>query len=129
MERPTTVKALSAVGGDVASVLLFVALGRSAHHDELTAGGMASTSWPFLAGLAGGWLAARGWRRPMSLLPTGVSATVGCVGLGMVLRVTAGQGTEPAFIAVAAAFLAFFLLGWRTAAIGIDRLQAPRATA
>ena len=31
----------------------------------------------------------------------------------MILRVVSGQGTAAAFIAVALAFLALFLLGWR----------------
>jgi hypothetical protein len=35
------------------------------------------------------------------------------VALGMILRVVSGQGTAVAFIAVALAFLALFLLGWR----------------
>jgi hypothetical protein len=35
----------------------------------------------------------------------------------MAIRVLAGQGTAVAFIAVAAAFLALFLLGWRALAM------------
>ena len=33
--------------------------------------------------------------------------------LGMVFRVVSGQGTAPAFVGVALAFLGLFLLGWR----------------
>jgi hypothetical protein len=42
-----------------------------------------------------------------------VDAWLGAVALGMVFRVASGQGTTPAFIGVALAFLGLFLLGWR----------------
>jgi DUF3054 family protein len=45
------------------------------------------------------------------------------VAVGMTLRVVAGQGTAAAFIAVALAFLALFLLGWRLA---VNRVLALR---
>jgi hypothetical protein len=44
----------------------------------------------------------------------------------MVLRVVAGQGTAVAFIAVALAFLALELLGWRLLARVGTRLSAGR---
>ena len=39
----------------------------------------------------------------------------------MLLRVLAGQGTAPAFIGVALAFLGLFLLGWRAMAAALPR--------
>jgi FtsH-binding integral membrane protein len=101
---------------DAAVVLLFVAIGRSAHHHGLTIAGMARTSWPFLASAAAGWLLARGWRRPDARLGVGVVVWLSCVALGMVLRVVAGQGTAAAFIGVALVFLGIGLLGWRALA-------------
>jgi hypothetical protein len=101
---------------DVCCVLAFVAIGRASHHDGESLAGLASTSWPFLAGLALGLLAGRAWRRPGAIVPAGVSAWLGTVAGGMVLRVVAGQGTAGAFIAVALAFLGLFLLGWRALA-------------
>ncbi len=98
---------------DCCCVLVFVIIGRASHTKGETLAGIASTAWPFLAGLAGGWLAARAWRRPASLWPAGVSAWLGTVALGMVLRVVSGQGTAFAFVLVALAFLGLFLLGWR----------------
>ena len=98
---------------DVAAVLVFVVIGRANHgHGEAVAG-VASTAWPFLAGLAVGWLAGRGWRRPLALWPSGVAAWLGTVAVGMALRVLAGQGTALSFIVVALVFLGLFLLGWR----------------
>ena len=98
---------------DCCCVLLFVIIGRVSHTKGESLGGIASTAWPFLAGLAAGWLAAAAWRRPFLLWPAGVSAWLGAVALGMVLRVVSGQGTAFAFIGVALAFLGLFLLGWR----------------
>jgi peptidoglycan/LPS O-acetylase OafA/YrhL len=106
---------------DVCCVLLFVIIGRASHTKGESIGGIASTSWPFLAGLAAGWLVARAWRRPDALRPAGVAAWLGAVALGMVLRVVSGQGTAVAFIVVALAFLGLFLLGWRLLAKLADR--------
>jgi peptidoglycan/LPS O-acetylase OafA/YrhL len=107
---------------DVAVVLVFVVIGRANHHDGETVPGVASTAWPFLAGLGAGWLVARGWRRPAALVPSGVAAWLGAVAVGMVLRVVAGQGTAISFIIVALCFLGLFLLGWRLLA----RIFSPR---
>jgi len=98
---------------DCCCVLVFVIIGRASHTKGESLGGIASTAWPFLAGLAGGWLAARAWRQPWRLWPAGVVAWLGAVALGMVLRVVSGQGTAFAFVLVALAFLGLFMLGWR----------------
>ena len=98
---------------DCCCVLVFVIIGRASHTKGESLAGIASTAWPFLAGLAGGWLAARAWRRPFLVWPAGVGAWLGAVTLGMALRVVSGQGTAVAFIGVALAFLGLFLLGWR----------------
>ena len=45
---------------DCCCVLVFVIIGRADHTRGESLAGIASTAWPFLAGLAGGWLAARG---------------------------------------------------------------------
>ena len=98
---------------DVCCVLIFVIIGRASHTQGESLAGIASTSWPFLAALAVGWLAARGWRRPLAIRPEGLAIWLCTVALGMVFRVVSGQGTAVAFIAVALAFLGLFLLGWR----------------
>ena len=67
----------------------------------------------------------RAWRQPFRLWPAGVGAWLGAVVLGMVFRVVSGQGTAPAFIGVALAFLGLFLLGWRLLA----RLRGGRSGA
>jgi len=108
---------------DCCCVLAFVIIGR-ARHDAAggeSLSGIASTAWPFLAGLLGGWLGTRAWRRPLALAPSGVGAWLGAAGLGMALRVAAGQGTALAFVFVTLAFLGLFLLGWRLAARLVSR--------
>jgi FtsH-binding integral membrane protein len=113
---------------DCCCVLVFVIIGRASHAKGESLAGIASTAWPFLAGLGTGWLAARAWRRPLGLVPAGVGAWLGAVALGMVLRVVSGQGTAFAFVLVALAFLGLFLLGWRLVArLAAGRLRHPHA--
>ena len=75
---------------DVAAVLAFVAIGRHTHHDGVSPAGLWQTAWPFLAGLAVGLAAARSWRAPMAIVPSGLGAWLGAAGAGMVIRVLAG---------------------------------------
>lgn len=124
--RPSA--ALKAAVLDVFVVVLFVVIGRANHHHGETVGGVASTAWPFLAGLAAGWLGARAWRHPAAVWPAGAGAWLGTVAVGMVLRVVAGQGTALAFIVVALVFLGLFLLGWRLLARLVPRWITRAAT-
>jgi hypothetical protein len=110
------VRAALGLLADVCCVLAFVLIGRANHHAGDTLAGVASTSWPFLAGLAAGEAATRAWRRPFALVPTGAGVWLAAVAIGQVLRVLAGQGTAAAFIVVSLLFLGLFLLGWRLGA-------------
>jgi hypothetical protein len=114
---------------DVACVLIFVIIGRASHVKGESLGGIASTSWPFLAGLGLGWLASRAWRRPLTIVPAGLVVWLSTVAIGMILRVVSGQGTDAAFIAVALVFLALFLLGWRLLAQLARRRELGRRVA
>jgi Protein of unknown function (DUF3054) len=49
-------------------------------------------------------------------VPTGIGAWLGTVAVGQALRMVAGQGTAPAFVAVSLLFLGLFMLGWRVIA-------------
>lgn len=113
-----TRKAGLALLADVVLVVVFVSIGRRNHEESSALIGIATTAWPFLAGLALGWLAARAWRRPLALWPEGVVVWVITVAAGMVLRVVGGAGTAFAFVVVATVVLGVFLLGWR----GLGRL-------
>ena len=107
-------------------VLIFVVIGRASHHAGGNLAGVERTAWPFRAGLAAGELITRSWRRPFALVPTGVGVWLATVAIGQALRVAAGQGTEIAFIAVSAAFLGLFLLGWRVAAARVQAVRSRR---
>lgn len=100
---------------DVVGVLVFCALGRRSHHEGLNVTGIATTAWPFLTGTAVGWLAARGWRRPTAVAPTGVVVWLSTVVVGMVLRKATSAGVAASFVVVATAVTALLLLGWRVA--------------
>lgn len=113
VRRPPISTVVAAAVFDACCVVVFVAIGRHTHHDGDTVAGIWHTAWPFLTGLAVGLVAVRYWRRPVAVVPAGIGALVGAAGVGMLIRVLAGQGTEAAFIVVAAAFLALFLIGWR----------------
>lgn len=113
---------------DALWVIVFVVIGRNTHHAGLSITGVASTAWPFLAGLVLGWAATRAWRRPAALLPSGVGAWLGAAAGGMAIRVLAGQGTAAPFIVVALVFLGVTILGWRVVARLVTgrRGSAPR---
>lgn len=100
-------------GLDLLAVLVFVLIGRSVHSHGLSLGGIASTVWPFLCGLAVGWCAVDLLRRDGLSLKGGLYVVVSTVVVGMSLRVIAGQGTTVAFVGVALGFLGAIMLGWR----------------
>ena len=105
---------------DAILVIIFCAIGRRTHEEANALAGLAKTSWPFLTGLVIGWAATFALYRDkfnaVLLVPTGVVVWLGAVGIGMILRVLSGQGTQFSFIVVATLVLGAFLLGWRALA-------------
>jgi hypothetical protein len=98
---------------DLVCVIVFCTIGRRSHAEGLTVAGIAETAWPFLSGAAVGWLLSRGWRRPMTLVPTGVTVWVCTVAVGMLIRALISAGIATSFIVVASLSTAVLLLGWR----------------
>jgi peptidoglycan/LPS O-acetylase OafA/YrhL len=111
----------AAVAADVLCVLVFCAIGRRSHAEGVTLLGVAETAWPFLTGTAVGWLAARGWRRPTSVTPTGLVVWLCTVVVGMLIRKATSEGTALSFVVVASLVTAILLLGWRGAAVILNR--------
>src|ERR1700722_18228234 len=109
-------RAMIALSADVVCVIVFCVIGRRSHAEGLTVAGIARTAWPFLAGAAAGWLLIRGWRRPFTVIPTGVAVWVGTVVLGMTLRKLTSAGVSASFVVVASVSTAVLLLGWRATA-------------
>ena len=121
MPRDDRTAVAGATAADVLCVLVFCAIGRRSHAEGITVAGVAATAWPFLSGTAVGWLAARAWRRPTSLVPTGVVIWLSTVVIGMLLRKATSAGTASSFIVVASVTTAVLLLGWRAIATVLAR--------
>lgn len=116
-----------AVGIDVFSVTLFVAIGRREHERDSAIAGLIDTAAPFLLALALAWVLLRAWRSPTAW-GTGVGVWAITLTAGMLLRnVVFGDGTAVSFVIVAASFLALFLVGWRLV-FGLLERRTDRAT-
>lgn len=122
----TTRSAVVPIALDVLVVLAFAAVGRSNHDEGLTVTGVAGTAWPFLLGLAFGWLAA--WSLgDGTAVRAGVAVWVGTVGIGMLLRTLGGDPPPASFVLVAAVVLGVGLVGWRAVYALVVRRSAPTA--
>jgi hypothetical protein len=109
-------RALIALVADIVCVIVFCTIGRRSHAEGLTVSGVAHTAWPFLAGAAVGWLLIGGWRKPFTVIPTGMVVWVCTVAVGMLLRKATSAGVSASFVVVASLSTAVLLLGWRAAA-------------
>lgn len=111
---------------DAALICLFAAIGRRSHGESGVVLGIVITAWPFLAGMAAGWLL---WLSAFHRAPLhvrdGIPVWLATVAIGMVLRGLTGAGTAPSFIVVATLFLGAALLGWRALAARITRPALP----
>jgi hypothetical protein len=101
---------------DLVFVLLFVLIGRGNHGEGFSLTGTLETWWPFLIGLAVGWLATRARRYTFALVLPGIPVWLFTVAVGMLFRVLSGQGVAVSFVIVAIIVLGVFLLGWRAVA-------------
>ncbi|MBU8867506.1 MULTISPECIES: DUF3054 domain-containing protein [Paenarthrobacter] len=104
---------IPAAAADLVLILLFAAIGRDAHARGDIITGAFVTAWPFLAGACVAWLAARVWRAPYAVWPSGISVWIGAVVIGMLLRAVTGQTVVLPFVIVALISLGVFLLGFR----------------
>lgn len=111
---------------DAFLILVFAAVGRDAHQRGDAVAGVLMTAWPFLAGAALGWLAARAWRHPLSVRRAGLPIWFAAVAAGMLLRLLTGQAVVLPFIIVALLSLGLSVAGWRLAWAGIMHVQALR---
>ena len=112
---------------DTALICMFAAIGRRSHAESGALLSIVTTAWPFLAGMAVGWLV---WvsvagSAPLRV-PDGIPVWLATVAIGMVLRQVTHAGTAVSFIVVATLFLGAALLGWRAVAELIThRRRAP----
>ncbi|MDQ7879702.1 DUF3054 domain-containing protein [Microbacterium sp. QXD-8] len=121
-ERPAGRTVLIAAAMDVVLVVAFTAIGRASHDSDVWTG-LWQTAWPFLAGLAAGWLITLAWRAPAAPVRTGLGVWAVTVGGGMLLRAASDQGTALPFIIVATVTLFVALVGWRVIAFAVRRAR------
>jgi hypothetical protein len=110
-DRPRTAHVVIYAIIDLVLVLAFAMIGRVSHGETL--GGTLITFWPFLVGLALGWIISRAWRDPLRINWVAVIIVAVTVVVGMVLRGITGQGVEASFVIVTTIVLGVFLIGWR----------------
>ena len=109
---------------DAALICLFAAIGRRSHAETGALVGVAATAWPFLAGMAAGWLVSLvALRRVPLTVRDGIPVWLCTVAIGMVLRSLTHAGTALSFIVVATLFLGAVLLGWRAVLALVTRLR------
>lgn len=110
---------------DAVLVVVFSTFGRGAHSEGLGAAQVWGTAWPFLVGLAVGWLILLATRRAPGAVGSGVLVWVATLVVGMVIR-GIGDGRVPhwSFILVAASVTAVFLIGWRAIRAAVLRRRA-----
>lgn len=116
---------------DLFVVLAFAAAGRASHDLSTGVTGVLDTGWPFLVGMAIGWLVvvlalpdrARSW-----WLDGLVIAACALV-IGMVLRQLTGDGTALPFVMVATGVLVAGLVGWRGIAAVVTTRREPESRA
>jgi hypothetical protein len=109
---------------DFVLVMVFVLIGRNSHGEGETALGIATTAWPFVSGLVIGWLSIVGVRWAFVELKSGAVIWVATVFVGMLLRLSSGQGIAVSFVIVASIVLGVFLVGWRVLAVSLARRRS-----
>ena len=99
---------------DAILVIVFAAIGRGTHEESNAILGVLDTAWPFLSGLAVGWLIclAAKWDGARAA-PGGIVIWASVIVVGMAARKLTGDGTAATFIIVATCFNLATLVGWR----------------
>ncbi|MFV0462903.1 MAG: DUF3054 domain-containing protein [Nostocoides sp.] len=105
---------------DAVLIIVFAAIGRASHGEQLDLHGIVLTAYPFIVGALLGWLVLRARGED---LRGGMGIWAFTLVGGLVIRGLTGQGVAVSFGIVAGAVLAVFLLGWRAIA---DRWAAAR---
>ncbi len=95
---------------DVAAVLVFIGIGRAVHNDDAS---FVRTALPFVVGLVPGWIVGILRNFQVRSIMFGVMVWGATLFFGMWIRSFLADGTDFAFVVVAAASLGVLLVGWR----------------
>ncbi len=115
---------------DLFVVLVFAAAGRASHDLGGDVLGVLATAWPFLVGMALGWVGAVFVPRPLrSWWLDGLVVALSSLLVGMLLRYATGEGTALPFVLVATGVLVAGIVGWRAVAALVGRRSRQRAAA
>ena len=107
---------------DIALICIFAAIGRRSHAETGALLSVLTTAWPFLAGMAAGWLISLlALRRVPLMVRDGIPVWLCAVTIAMALRGLTHAGTAFSFIVVATLLLGAMLLGWRAVAMLMSR--------
>lgn len=111
---------------DAVLVVVFSTFGRGAHSEGLGVTQVWGTAWPFLIGLAVGWLILLATRRAPAAVGSGVLLWLATLVVGMVIR-GLGDGRVPhwSFMVVAGVVTAVLLIGWRAIRAAVVRRREP----
>lgn len=111
---------------DAGLVVVFSTFGRGAHSEGLGVAQVRGTAWPFLIGLAVGWLILLATRRAPATVGSGVLVWLATLVVGMVIR-GLGDGRVPhwSFMVVAGVVTAVLLIGWRAIRAAVVRRRGP----
>ena len=101
---------------DVVIVITFATVGMFNHDSDHSLLKLGAIVWPFLIGLAVGWVGAI-WNglRGLRVWPGGLLVVGVTYGLGMAFRSLSGRGLETGFLVFSACFFVVTMLGWRGA--------------
>ncbi|GAA1393289.1 DUF3054 domain-containing protein [Luteococcus peritonei] len=97
---------------DLVLVVVFAALGRASHQENIFAG-LVHTAWPFLVACMVGWAILLLRRRPALTVASGVFLWLVTAWGGLALRMATGTSARVPFWIVTTVVLGLFLVGWR----------------
>jgi hypothetical protein len=120
-DTTTAIPPAIAFAADVAVLVIFVLIGRRTHHEDAGVDGFLRVLWPFVVGLAVGWLVARAWRAPLDWRRAAPLWLI-TVAVGITLRIVVeGRAFKGTFTIVALVFTGLTLLGWRAGVLLVRR--------
>ncbi|WP_051215259.1 DUF3054 domain-containing protein [Granulicoccus phenolivorans] len=106
-------RTLLALGLDLVMVTAYALAFSRSRAEEMTPASLWTNAWPFLVGLAVGWLVLRQWRNVFSAYRSVGVWLLTCV-VGLLLRYLLTDATVPwALVVSTTAVLGYLLLGWR----------------